>query len=259
MSTTDQALTAFHKRNRKALDQTARELQKAGIARIYFGLNFYNDEGDPADYSVVEKLDGSVETLDHWHPLLDLQLFSSVPYCNAYVFQVGTASVEPDLQGGLIDVAEADMRAYHTPEQKQAWEELAEEMDEGLDMETQMWLYNDAHQEEFASWAEQLTERGWVRVYFGIDAEEDRYPLSGYVLLEASEGDVEPQDALPDFMDADVFEDLPQYGAFVFDAGTQSVSVDLEGGMVESEKGWTRAYHTPEERDRLERLAAQEN
>lgn len=256
MSTLDDALQHFHTRNRKALDQTARQLKDAGIARIYFGLNFYNDEGDPADYSVVEHQGGHTEVLDHWHPLLDLQVFSAVPYCNAYVFQAATATVEPDPQGGLIDVAEADSRAYHTPEQREMLEELAEEMGEDIDSDTALWIYNDQYQQELSELSSELQVRGFVRLYFGIDSTLEGYPLSDYLILEDPQGSKHLQSSLLDFLAPEVFEDLPQYGAFVFDAGTSTVAVDPDGGMVESPAGWTRAYHTENERLRLERLSA---
>ncbi|GEM47004.1 hypothetical protein [Deinococcus cellulosilyticus] len=259
MSPLDHALQHFHTRNRKALEQTARDLLNAGIKRVYFGLNFYNDEGDPADYSVVERLDGSTETLEEWHPLLDLQLFSSVPYCNAYVFQVQTATVEPDPDGGLIDVGEADSRAYHTQEQREMLEDLAEELDEGIDSETAMWLYNSQYREDFSGLSEALRDRGFVRMYFGVDSTLEGYPMSDYLILEDAQGTGHPQQDPPEFFDPGLLEDLPQYGAFVFDVQTSSVSIDEAGGMVESESGWTRAYHTQEERMRLEQLATSEN
>lgn len=250
----DSALKRFHERHHQGLQDTAKALRDAGIARIYFGLNFYNDEGDAADYAVVEYTDGRTETLPHWHPLLDMEVFVEVPYCNAYVFDAQDASVKEDLQGGLIDVAEGDSRAYHTPEQREEWELLAEELPDEIDIEAQMWEYNIRLQDGLEALAAGLTSRGIARMYFGVDAIHGTYPMSDYAVLHHTDGRIETLGALPDFVDASIFSDLPQYGAFVFDAQQKQVSEDLEGSFVFSDQGWARAYHTPERQAQLEAL-----
>lgn len=247
-------LKRFHEGHRQELQDTARALLDAGIARIYFGLNFYNDEGDAADYAVIEYTDGRTETLSHWHPLLDMEVFTVLPYCNAYVFDAQDASVKEDPQGGLIDVAEGDSRAYHTPEQREAWEILAEEMSDDLDSEVQMWEYNSGYQTELSALAERLTSRGIAQMCFGVDAIDGDYPISDYAVLHHADGRAEILSALPAFVDASVFSDLPQYGAFVFDVQQKQVHVDPEGGFVFSDQGWARAYHTPERKAQLEAL-----
>ena len=129
-----QELEKFHKTHAKTLQAMASSLQAAGIARVHYGLDFNNDEPDLGEYAIVEYANGRTEEISEWHPMLDHELLMwKFPLgSGAYTFDATTARVLEDAQGGLIDVAEAVSRAYHTPEQREAFEAEAAEFQEEM-------------------------------------------------------------------------------------------------------------------------------
>jgi hypothetical protein len=132
---TQNELEAFHKKFVKKLERMAVRLREVGIVRVHFGLDFNNDEPDIGEYAVVEYEDGRTEELEEWHPMLDQDtLMWQFPLgSGAYTFDATTANVLEDERGGLIDVNEGVSRAYHSLEQREAFEQEAAEFQDRMD------------------------------------------------------------------------------------------------------------------------------
>ena len=115
--------------------------------------------------------------------------------------------------------------------------------------------FNDDQGERLSELAGLLGEQGIHLVYFGIDAvgegEAMSYPLSDWCFAyrnddteEIIDGDVmEPQLAAMKAF-TDLWDALPQFGAFSLDVEDAQVSVDeYSGGSLEVRPDLTRAYH----------------
>jgi hypothetical protein len=119
-------LEAFNKEHAKAFRAMASSLQRAGVLRVHYGLDFNNDEADLAEYAVVEYADGRIEEQNEWYALLDHEILGwNFPFgSGAYTFDATTARVLEDAQGGMVRLVSrmSRLRAYHTPERREKLE-----------------------------------------------------------------------------------------------------------------------------------------
>jgi hypothetical protein len=117
-------LKFFHEEHAESLHAMATELRAAGVERVHYGLDFYNDEADLSDYAVIEYADGRIEERNQWYEVLDYKVLWSFGYTGAYTFDVDTERVFKDDQGGVISMVSRLLRsnAYHTPKRREQLE-----------------------------------------------------------------------------------------------------------------------------------------
>lgn len=150
---TQKEIEAFHKKYARKLERMATSLRAEGIVRVHFGLDFNNDEPDLSDYAVIEYTDGRTEELSEWHPMLDQDVLWNFPAgTGAYTFDVTTARVFEDSDGGVMDVEEGLSRAFHSPERRQVLEAEAEEFAAELE------AFMDEHADEIEAFVKRLEE-----------------------------------------------------------------------------------------------------
>jgi hypothetical protein len=241
-------LATFNLSQRAALQKTAQELLNQGIKRVHYGVDYVNDDGEGAQYAVLEYEDGRIEELDEWFAALDEDLFAwGVRYCQPYTFEVRTASVLFDEQGGSVDTEENTIRMYHSPARRETLEVEAEEFAGDLTM------FSYSHYEVLQSVGQHLKTQGIKRVFFGVDQAEGAYMVSAWGFLRRSDGREEQLEGFPPQLEGirDVIDEMPLFGAFVFtDEGM--FESDEGGGTLELGDTTALAYHTLEQRADLE-------
>ncbi len=234
-------LDAFNKKNQKVLQKTATELLSGGIARVHYGMDYVNDDGDVADYAVLEYTDGRIEEQDEWLEALDYETFGfGVGYCNPYTFDARTAKVMFDLEGGSMDTEESVIRMYHSPERREKLEAELEEFEFNLEK------FSDHHFEELEPIAQALQARGVQNLYFGVDYANGAYSLSHWGVLVFEDETEEQLEHFPNEFEPilNLIDEFPQFGAFVFNIEDCGIEEDYEGGIVELNDTEYRAYHS---------------
>jgi hypothetical protein len=242
-------LDAFNKKNLKVLQKTAKELLAGGIAKVHYGVDFVNDDGDAADYAVLEYTDGRVEEQDEWLEALDYETFGfGMTYCLPYTFDTEEAKVLFDLEGGSMDAEESVIRMYHTTERREKLEaELAEF---GMNLEQ----FSDHHFEELEPITLALQARGIHKVFFGVDYIDGVYSLSPWGILVFDNETEEHFEHFPNELEPilDLINEFPQFGAFVLEVEDFTIEEDYEGGIVELNDTGYRAYHSQAQLEALE-------
>jgi hypothetical protein len=242
-------LATFNRSHRAALQKTARALLSQGIRRVHYGVDYVNDDGEEAQYAVLEYADGRIEELDEWFAALDEDLFAwGVRFCEPYTFEVSTASVIFDEQGGSVDTEGNTIRMYHSPARRETLEAEAEEFARDLTM------FSYSHYDALQPVGQQLKTQGIERVYFGVDHVRGANMVSAWGFLRHSDGREEQIGGFPSQLEGirEVLDELPDLGAFAFtDEGM--FESDEDGGILELGETTKRAYHTPEQRLALER------
>jgi hypothetical protein len=242
-------LEALNVRSRDALQNTAKRLLEQGIVRVHYGVDYVNDDGDAADYAVLEYKDGRIEELNQWLEALDYEVFLwGVTYCRPYTFDAHTAQVSFDESGGLIDTEENVIRVYHSEARRSQLETEYQDFTGSLEA----FCINNC--EELFSCAEPLKERGIMRVYFGLDEIPDGCAVSAWGFIEFEDGS---QEAVPHFPTElepirAVIEELPFIGAFFFNVDIGFIEEDDQGGLFEAAANTALAYHTAEQLKILE-------
>jgi hypothetical protein len=242
-------LDAFNKKNQKVLQKTAKELLAQGIARVHYGVDYVNDDGDAADYAVLEYTDGRVEEQDEWLEALDYETFGfGVGYCNPYTFDAQETKVIFDLEGGSMDAEESVIRMYHTIERREKLE--AEQEESNFDLE----LVSYTNQDELGAMSETFQARGVKQVFFGVDNMDETYTLSNWGILVFDDETEQLLDYCPTELEdiQEVIDELPQFGAFVFNVETCMIEEDFEGGIFEVSDTESRAYHSQAQLEALE-------
>jgi hypothetical protein len=242
-------LDAFNKKNQKVLQKTAKELLAQGIARVHYGVDFVNDDGDAADYAVLEYTDGRVEEQDEWLEALDYETFGfGMTYCLPYTFDAREAKVIFDLEGGSMDAEESVIRMYHTIERREKLE--AEQEESNFDLE----LVSYTNQDELGAMSETFQARGVKQVFFGVDNMDETYTLSNWGILVFDDETEQLLDYCPTELEdiQEVIDELPQFGAFVFNVETCMIEEDFEGGIFEVSDTESRAYHSQAQLEALE-------
>jgi hypothetical protein len=240
-------LDAFNKKNQKVLQKTAKELLDEGIARVHYGVDYVNDDGDAADYAVLEYTDGRVEEQDEWLEALDYNTFGfGMTYCLPYTFDAREAKVIFDLEGGSVDAEESVIRMYHTFERREKLEAEKEDID--LEMVSYM------HHSELNDLSETLESQGISQMIFGVDCVDETYTLSNWGILIFEDGTEKYIEHSPIELETiqEVIDELPQFGAFVFDVELCMIEEDLEGGIFEVSETESRAYHSQAQLEALE-------
>ena len=98
-----------------------------------------------------------------------------------------------------------------------------------------------------------LREAGINRVHFGLDFNNDEPDLGEYASVEYTDGRTEELEAWPEMLDQELMWAFPLgSGAYTFDATSARVLEDAQGGLIDVEEGVSRAYHSPEHRQKLE-------
>ncbi|MFB9993324.1 hypothetical protein ACFFLM_15225 [Deinococcus oregonensis] len=249
----DQNLQHFNAKYRPHLQALASVLATRGVARLHYGVDYVNDDGDQADYAVYEYADGRSIEQGNWPPELEYDVFLyGVQYCQPYTFEVATATLHLDTQGGQVNTEENVLRNYHTPQRRQLLEQQADVYDEHGD---ELGIFNAVHADELQELADELKAQGLELLYFGIDAltenGEAQYPLSDWCAVQRG-GREELVSCLPALQAReDLWEDLPSFGAFSLDLTTAQVSEDEQGGSVELELNVSRAFHTAFQRQAI--------
>jgi hypothetical protein len=246
-------LDQFNLEHQKVLQDTAKTLLGKGIARVHFGIDYVNDDGDPADYAVLEYSDGRIEEIDEWLEDLDDDTFGlGLHYCQPYTFDARTATVSFDLEGGEIDTEENVIRMYHSTARFEQLESEVEESNFELD------LVSYTHQEVLGKMKESFQARGVKQVFFGVDSMDETYALSRWGILVFDDESEQLLDDCPTELEEiqHVIDELPQFGAFVFDVESGMIAEDFEGGIVEVADGKARAYHSQAQLEALEARAA---
>jgi hypothetical protein len=242
-------LKEFNLEHQVVLQETAKTLLSKGIFRVHYGIDYVNDDGDAADYAVLEYTDGRIEELDEWLEDLDYQTFGfGMCYCQPYTFDTKEAKVDFDIQGGTIDTEENVIRMYHS---KARLEKLESEKEESnFDLE----IVSYTHQDELGAMSEEFQARGVSKVFFGVDCIDETYTLGNWGILVFDDETEQPLDYCPTELEAiqEVIDELPQFGAFVFDIETCMIEEDLEGGVFEASQTESRAYHSQEQLAALE-------
>ena len=83
MNDIDRALLEVQAQHGGVLRAVARTLQAQGVRRLHYGVDYVNDDGEPADYAVYEYEDGRVVELEHWPEELSEDVFLwAVRYCS---------------------------------------------------------------------------------------------------------------------------------------------------------------------------------
>jgi hypothetical protein len=250
------ALKDFNAEHQDELKTVATTLQRSGLRRIHFGVDFVNDDGAPSDYAVYEYTDGRVVEQADWPDELDYGVFGfGMSYCQPYTFDIETASVRHDTQGGQLDLPAdyALTRSYHSAARLLQLEAEAEEIESEFG---QMNSFNEEHAERLSELAAILEKQGIETVYFGIDAvgEGDTvsYPLSDWCFVQGSNYTNPmfdtPQPQLAVMVELkDLWDALPQFGAFVFNVDAMQVEINHFGGSMEIRTGLTRSYFSQEQ------------
>ncbi len=98
-----------------------------------------------------------------------------------------------------------------------------------------------------------LREAGILRVHFGLDFNNDEPDLGEYASIEYAEGRTEELEEWPDVLDQELMWAFPLgSGAYTFDAATARVQEDAQGGLIDVMEGVARAYHSADQRQKLE-------
>jgi hypothetical protein len=234
---------AQNRKHQKAMQKTAKQLLEKGIVRVHYAMDFVNDDGDAAEYAVLEYEDGQIEELDGWFEDLDQDVFLwGLKECLPYTFDARAVKISVDHEGGSVDTEDNAIRMYHTDQRRQQLEVEAEE--------SKFELFSYEHYDELYSLAESLKAQGIVRVYFGIDEKDGASPIADWGFLEFENGDQKALDHFPDELEdiRDLIEELPQIGAFRFDTETQMLEADSDGGFLEFDGDTIIAFHTQEQR-----------
>jgi hypothetical protein len=242
-------LDAFNKKHQKVLQKTAKELLAQGIAKVHYGVDYVNDDGDAADYAVLEYTDGRIEEIDEWLTALDYNTFGfGMTYCLPYTFDARTAKVIFDLEGGSMDAEESVIRMYHTTERREKLEAELEEF--GMNLER----FSDHHFEELEPIAQALQARGIQSLYFGVDYVDGVYSLSPWGILVFEDETKEHFEHFPNELGPilDLIDEFPQFGAFMFEVEDCGIEEDYEGGIVELNDTEYRAYHSQAQLEALE-------
>lgn len=252
MNDIDRALLEVQARHAGALRAAARTLQAQGVRRLHYGVDYVNDDGEPADYAVYEYEDGRVVELEHWPEELSEDVFLwAVRYCQPYTFEVATAALTLDRQGGQVATEENVLRNYHTDARRQLLEEEAGDGD-GFSLLDEFSVSYLAELRELGS---ALSVQGIRKVHFGVDclgpAHQPRYPIAGWCVVQRDEGETAGA-LLPELQAAaDLWDELPDYGAFTLDTGSGWVTPSDEGGTVTLGPEEIRAYHSEAQRQAL--------
>jgi hypothetical protein len=236
-------LEAQNRKHQKAMQKTAKQLLEKGIVRVHYAMDFVNDDGDAAEYAVLEYEDGGIEELDGWFEDLDQDVFLwGLKECLPYTFDARAVRISVDQEGGSVDTEDNAIRMYHTDARRQQLEAEAEE--------AKFELYSYEHYDELNSLAASLKARGIARVYFGIDQKQGMSPIADWGFLEFENGDQKTLDHFPDELEdiRELIEELPQIGAFQFDIETQMIEADSDGGILEFEDDTIIAFHTEVQR-----------
>ena len=248
-----QNLQQFNKKYRPQLQALASLLTARGVVRLHYGVDYVNDDGDQADYAVYEYADGRSIEQGNWPSELQYDVFLyGVRYCQPYTFEVATATLHLDAQGGQVNTEENVLRNYHTPQRRQLLEEQADVYDENGD---ELVIFNAVHADELQELAEELRAQGLELLHFGIDAlmknGEAHYPLSDWCVVQRS-GREELVPCLPALQAREeLWENLPSFGAFSLDLNTAQVTEDEQGGSVELRLNVSRAFHTNAQKQAL--------
>jgi hypothetical protein len=240
-------LDTFNKKNQLVLQKTAKELLSEGIARVHFGVDYVNDDGDAADYAVLEYSDGRIEEQDEWLEALDYETFGfGMTYCLPYTFDAREAKVIFDLEGGSLDAEESVIRMYHTTKRR----EKLEAEKEIIDLELLSYMHHSA----LNDLSENLETQGISQMIFGVDCVDETYTLSNWGILVFEDGIEKHLEHFPVELETiqDVIDELPQFGAFVFDVELCMIQEDFEGGIFEVSDTESRAYHNQEQLAALE-------
>jgi hypothetical protein len=234
-------LKEFNLEHQLVLQETAKTLLSKGITRVHYGVDYVNDDGDAAEYAVLEYTDGRVEELDEWLEDLDYQTFGfGMRYCQPYTFDVSEAKVNFDVQGGTIDTEENVIRMYHSKARLEKLESEKEESNFELD------LVSYTNQDELGTMSETFQARGVKQVFFGVDNMDETYTLSNWGILVFDDETEQLLDYCPTELEdiQEVIDELPQFGAFVFNVETRMIEEDYEGGIFEVSETESRAYHS---------------
>jgi hypothetical protein len=229
--------------HQKAMQKTAKQLLEKGIVCVHYAMDFVNDDGDAAEYAVLEYEDGRIEELDGWFEDLDQEVFLwGLKECLPYTFDARAVKISVDHEGGSVDTQDNAIRMYHTDARRQQLEAEAEE--------SKFELYSYEHYDELSSLAESLKIKDIVRVYFGIDQKDGGYPIANWGFLEFENGDQKALDHFPDELEVirELLEELPQIGALRFDTETQMFEADSDGGLLELGGEMLIAFHTQEQK-----------
>ncbi len=244
---------ALDQKHAAVLKETAQKLLAREILKVHFGIDFVNDDGDLADYAVLEYSDGRVEELDHWLEDLPYETFLwHTRECQPYTFDTKSATIDVDKDGGMIDGAEEMViRAYHT----QARREMLEQ--ESVQEPWELDAFSGSNTDELQDLASALLMANINKVFFGVDYIED-YQLSDWVIAELTDQTEVP---LEQFAELETqfrttlegfITDYSQLGAFYFDCETAWLFPDPQGGIIDMGNEVEQSYHTEEQRAALE-------
>lgn len=240
-------LDAFNKKNLKVLQKTSKELLSQGIARVHYGIDYVNDDGDAADYAVLEYTDGRIEEIDEWLEALDYDTFGfGMTYCLPYTFDARDAKVIFDLEGGSVDAEEIVIRMYHSTERREKLEAEKEIID--------LKFVSHMHRSALDDLSEGLESQGISQIIFGVDCMDETYTLSNWGVLIFEDETEKHFEHFPIELETirEVIDELPQFGAFVYDVGLCMIQEDFEGGIFEVSETESRAYHSQAQLEALE-------
>jgi hypothetical protein len=235
-------LETQNRKHQKAMQKTAKQLLEKGIIRVHYAMDFVNDDGDAAEYAVLEYENGRIEELDGWFEDLDQDVFLwGLKECLPYTFDARAVKILVDQAGGSVDTEDNAIRMYHTDARRQQLEAEAEE--------SKFEMFSYEHYDELNSLAESLRNKRIVRVYFGIDQKDGDCPVADWGFLEFENGDQKALDHFPDELEVirELIDELPQIGAFQFDTQTQMFEADSDGGFLEFDETII-AFHTQEQK-----------
>ncbi len=243
-------IDAYNKKHKKILASTAKALAGRGIVRVHYGLDYVNDDGEPADYAILEYADGRAEEQDAWFEELDINTFAmELRYCQPYTFEMSDAKIKIDLQGGMMEMHsdEQVMRAYHANTERQQW--VAQEAENSKYQSFIIYNYEAIERTD-----KLLAKSKILEVHFGIDKIGDNYRLSewGKLVKENKETWVEyfPKE-LQDLKLA-IEEDFFNYGSFCYDPNQQNISPSPDGGLLVLENN-EYAYNNQEHLAKLQK------
>jgi hypothetical protein len=249
-------LESFNRAHRPVLESTGAKLLKRGIVRVHYGVDYVNDDGAPADYAVLEYIDGRIEELDAWLEDLDGETFSwGVRYCYPYTFDARTAQVSFDASGGQIDTEENVIRMFHTPARRELLEVEAENAG-------RLEAFSGSHYDTLEGLCMILEQQEIRDLYFGVDETPRGHALSAWLFADKEDGSPEVllEEASPiSVRFREVMRDFPEevglIGAFSLNAVTCWVYNDPNGGTHVLNDGTVCAYHTAEQLENLEGAA----
>jgi hypothetical protein len=249
-------LEEFNLENKQVLQATASVLLEQGILKVHYGMDYVNDDGDAAEYAVLEYKDGRIEELDHWLEALDYDTFIfSLRYCNPYSFDTTLGKVFFDKDGGMIDGEhEGIIRAYHSQTRREMLEQ------ESADVEPwELDGFSGSNTNELKELAKGLLLAGIAKVFFGVDYTENGCELSDWAIaklvFDHSEQPLEKFTALnTQFREmlTNFVNDYELPGVYYFDCENGWLFSDPQGGMVDMGDELERSYHTEEQRVALE-------